>query len=135
MDDNYDPLEIFPDTDKEIMANSNDNYGEGEYISAAEVVAAVRATRHEAEPIGTLKEDHIDPRQRRLVFLRSDYNGVATLRLVNSTIANTRPTLSTGARGTRGSVKWLQVDYFASLSNSALSLSLRTKSRNMCFIS
>jgi hypothetical protein len=101
MDDNYDPPEIFPETDKEIMAISNDNYGEGEYISAAEVVAAVRATRHEAEPIGTLKEDHIDPRQRRLVFLRFDYKGVVTLRLVNTTVTNTRPNISRGARGLR----------------------------------
>ncbi|KAF7159795.1 hypothetical protein CNMCM5623_005184 [Aspergillus felis] len=89
-DDDYEPQEVLPDTE-EIMAISNNNHGEGQPISAAEVVAEVRATQPEAEPIGTLKEDHSDPRRHRVVFLRFDHKGVVTLRLVNTTVTTPDP--------------------------------------------
>ncbi|GFF47716.1 hypothetical protein IFM46972_08366 [Aspergillus udagawae] len=53
------------DTDNETMAIPNDNE-HNQPISATEVVAEVRATQPEAEPIGTHKLDHPDPRRRRV---------------------------------------------------------------------
>ncbi|KAF4212149.1 hypothetical protein CNMCM8980_001892 [Aspergillus fumigatiaffinis] len=114
-DDDYEPPEGFAATDNEIIEISDDDESQGngdEHISTAEVVPEVRATQREAEPIGTFKHDHADPRERRVVFLRFDHKGVVILRLSNLTMRNTSPTLPSGAQGTRGSVDWMHVDYF-----------------------
>jgi hypothetical protein len=44
-----------------------------------------------------IEDDHADPRQRRVLFLRFDHKGVVILRLTNTMMSNTSPTLSAGA--------------------------------------
>jgi hypothetical protein len=118
-DNDYEPPESFAVTDNEIIDISDKNKSEGnhdkhiQHISAAEVIPEVHATQPKAEPIRTFKNNHTNPRQRRVIFLRFNHICVVILQLTNTTMSNTSPTLSADVQGSRGSVNWLQVEKIA----------------------